>query len=290
VVAGGRRRTPGLRREELAILAGISVDYLTRIEQGREPAPSSSVVASLASALRLDASERRHLVALASLNRQQALCPPTPSETTPSPTVEAILDRLQPLPAVVLEAWLDVRAWNAGYWHLMSLIGLFDHTPPNVLRSLFLAPSTRLAFRDWATVSRQLVGVLRSASANCHAVERAGELAAELGEASPDFLQLWVDQPVEDRQHGLHRLTHPVVGDMDLEFEVLALAGDSGQHLLVYRPINRASEDRLHRLERIGRPVEGSTAVTGWSAAGFDPDSAGEGGPRRRPGSAGSRR
>src|SRR4051794_22095289 len=127
----GRRRTPGLRREEVATLAGVSIDYLVRLEQGRDSNPSASVIAALAAALRLTDEERTHLGTLAQLSNSQELCPSVlPSLTEVAPTLRTLLDRLDPTPAFLVSPINDVLAWNPAWERVAAPLGMVDGEPP----------------------------------------------------------------------------------------------------------------------------------------------------------------
>lgn len=247
----GPRRTPGLRREEVALLAGISVDYLTRIEQGRERTPSPAVVAALADALQLDSGERQHLIALMSLQAQPELCGAAPQRTPVGPATYKLLEQLQPMPAVVLEPWLEVLAWNQAYEQLMGPAGLFgeiEQTSPNLLRFLFASPSARTLYRDWMTVARDHVRGLRAALESCHTQSFIEQLVTALAADSPDFAGLWATQQVGIEHQGVHRLTHPEAGDLQLEYELLTIAGPNRRTVLAYQPADEPTREALQRL------------------------------------------
>ncbi|MEV4089742.1 helix-turn-helix transcriptional regulator [Nonomuraea fuscirosea] len=161
---GGRRRTPGLRRSELATVAGVSVEYLTRLEQGRDRNPSVGVLVSLADALRLTPQERihlRHLVKVTSGG--MALCPSggQASPRTVRPTVRALLDRLEPAPAVLLNRLGDVLAHTTGFERLHGPAGLLEHDLPNLTRFVFSDARARTAYPDWDRVADELAATLK---------------------------------------------------------------------------------------------------------------------------------
>jgi transcriptional regulator with XRE-family HTH domain len=154
----GRRRTPGLRREEVATLAGVSIDYLVRLEQGRDTRPSPSVIAALADALRLDDEQRRQLYTLAVVSQSAELCPAArPLARAVSPTVTALLERLDPTPAFVVGPSNDVLAWNAAWEKLVRPLGMLDGELPNLARYVFLHPSARGVYRDWEAAADEQV-------------------------------------------------------------------------------------------------------------------------------------
>jgi transcriptional regulator with XRE-family HTH domain len=168
----GRRRTPGLRREEVATLAGVSIDYLIRLEQGRDTRPSANVVAALAGALRLDDDDRRRLYTLAMLSQSQELCPSTqPLARSVAPTVSALLERLSPLPAFVVGPFSDVLAWNHEWESLVGPLGMFETDAPNLARHVFLHPAAR-SVRQRPTSKWAAYGPPRSAAVTMTASRR----------------------------------------------------------------------------------------------------------------------
>jgi transcriptional regulator with XRE-family HTH domain len=265
IPGGGRRRTPGLRREEVAMLAGISVDYLVRLEQGRDRSPSASVLAALSDALRLDADERRHVLTLVARSTQPEMCP---SPLPPSPLSAhslALLERLEPTPAFIAEPSGDVVSWNRAYRRLMDAAGLFDREPPNLLRHTFLHPASRSLYRDWGAVAREQVAGLRAAATRCTVGRSLDGLIGELSVASAEFARLWAQHEVHERRRGVDRVVHPVAGPMDLAFEVLLLPDRGDRRLTTYLPADGASAIALEHVlgardGRVGalRLVEGS--------------------------------
>lgn len=226
------RRNPGLRREELAALAGVSVDYYTRIEQGRETAPSDSVLDALARALRLTDDEHAHLLGLAdrTAGRTPRRRPAAPRPAGPG--LLLMLDSLRPSPAYVLNEVNDVLAANAEGLALMS--GLADWAPGqrNTIRYTFLHPAARTVFADWARVARNSVAQLHTAELT--APEAAAALVAELSAASGEFAELWRRHEVLVKRGGETAFRHPVIGPLTLASEVLTTAGD-GRRMLVYQ-------------------------------------------------------
>ena len=250
---GTRRRTPGLRREELAMLAGISVDYLVRLEQGRERNPSQSVLASLALALRLEESERLHLGRLGSLSlRHPGLCPTVATGAVDDGTL-AVLDGMTRSPAFVLDVSTRVLAWNDTYQLLMAPTGLLDASPPNLLRYTFLDERSRTVFADWAAVAREQVGNLRHAATTCSEDPSIKELVGELTAGSDEFARLWSEHDVTQKTRGEKHLVHPVVGPLNLRFEVLLLPDSPFRRLVVYVPADAAATAALGRLADVDR-------------------------------------
>lgn len=227
------RRTPGLRREELAALAGVSVDYYIRIEQGREKAPSDAILGALAKALRLSADEHAHLLGLA--DQVAGRTPRRPSATGPrpaSPGLRLLLESVRPSPAYVLDEINDLLAANPEGLALMP--GLDDWPPGqrNTIRYTFLHPAARTVFADWDRVAANSLAHLRTAE--LAAPDRTAALVAGLSEASAEFAALWHRHDVRTKRGGATDFHHPVIGRVTLANEVLSPAGES-QRLLVYQ-------------------------------------------------------
>ncbi|WP_189963225.1 helix-turn-helix transcriptional regulator [Streptomyces violascens] len=245
-LAGGpRRRTPGLRREEVAQLAGMSADYYTRLEQRRGSHPSRQMLTALARALRLDDAERDHLFHLADEE------PPRPGVSSGHvrPGLLMILDRLHDLPASVYSDWGEVLAQNT-----MSVALTGDYTGTNVIRRWFTDPATRLItppdHREMH--SRAHVAGLRAIAAARPDDPGPAALVAELRAGSAEFEELWRAHDVVVRRPSPKRFLHPVVGTLDLDCEVLVGDGHD-QQLIVHsaRPGTQTCE-RLELLRVIG--------------------------------------
>jgi transcriptional regulator with XRE-family HTH domain len=258
---GTRRRTPGLRRAELATLAGISVEYLVRLEQGRDRHPSAQVLAALADALRLSGDERHHLrlLAKAAGGDGHLLCPAgeAPARSV-RPTVRALLDRLEPAPAFVINRLSDVLASTAGFASLAGPLGLLDAEPPSLVRFVFTDARARAAYPDWDRVADELAANLRLESS--HGDRHAAELVEELTiTAGAPFTDRLAAPPIVPRRTGVERLVHPDVGELRLAYETLELPDD--QRLVVYLPADQATSATLDRLA--GRQPGALRAVTG---------------------------
>ncbi|MFA1538932.1 helix-turn-helix transcriptional regulator [Actinomadura monticuli] len=226
------RRNPGLRREELAALAGVSVDYYTRIEQGRETAPSDSVLDALARALRLSDDEHAHLLGLAdrTAGRTPRRRPPAPRPARPG--LLLMLESLRPSPAYVLNEVNDVLAANAEGLALMHGLGDWPPGRRNTIRYTFLHPDARSVFADWDRVARNSVAHLHTAELT--APEPAAALVGELRSASDPFAELWRRHEVMVKRGGETAFRHPVIGPLTLAHEVLATTAD-GQRMMVYQ-------------------------------------------------------
>lgn len=246
--SGPRRRTPGLRRAELATLAGVSVDYLIRIEQGRDTNPSPQVVASLAHVLGLSEDEMAHLRHLVVASQSTELCPGHRAAAQQvRPTVQALLDRLDPTPAVVLNHLSDLLAWTDGYAALMGPLGVLEAPRPNLVAYTFTDDRAGQAFPDWRDVAAQMAAAL-------HAEQRAPDddarsfarhLAEEAGDA---FSDVWSAVAVAPRRSGVQAVAHPDVGVLRLAFEVLDLPDPDRQRLVTYLPADEATATGLDRL------------------------------------------
>ncbi|MEU6099712.1 helix-turn-helix domain-containing protein [Streptomyces flaveolus] len=248
--AGPRRRTPGLRRAELATLAGVSVEYLTRLEQGRDRHPSAQVLGALADALNLSLSNR---MVLRRLTKEAdggdpllcAAAPPLGREARP--TVRAVLDRLEPAPAAVLNWIGDVLAHTAGYARLTGPLGLLDAEQPNLLRHLFTDERARDAYPEWDRVADDLVARLRHNAPlrDPYVAELADELTVTAG---AEFTDRFADLALTPRRVGTQRVKHPEAGPLDLLHETLALPED-GQWILVHLPADDATAAALDLLD-----------------------------------------
>jgi transcriptional regulator with XRE-family HTH domain len=243
---GRTRRTPGLRREEVAELAGVSVDYVVRLEQGRGLHPSPEVLEALARALRLTDDERAYLFDLA---QQRPVTRPRPVDQEPGLLARLVHD-LSPLPCMLLNHRFDILAWN----HEMAGLMLdFDALPDEQRNSLwlcFLHPDFRDFFRDREQVLREGIADLRAAWA-AHSSDAALDgLVAELTARSEDFVRMWGMRDVKVNGRGRKRLRHPRVGPLTIDFEVLNPLQDPDQRLVIYRAADAASQAALDAIAR----------------------------------------
>lgn len=242
---GGRRRTAGLRREEVAQRAHISATWYTWLEQGRGGAPSARVLDSLATALMMTEAEREHLF-LVGLGH-----PPKvrhPSREGISGRLQRLLDALPLMPATVATATWDIIGWNRAA--RMALTD-YDALPPearNILRRMFLDPVTRGAQRDWEPVARFLVATFRAETARSGETARAAELVAELSASSPDFVRLWSENDVTITGEGAKTIRHAAAGELTFEFSSFAIDGRPDLRLLIYVPADAATQDKMRRL------------------------------------------
>ncbi|MQA11572.1 MAG: helix-turn-helix domain-containing protein [Pseudonocardiaceae bacterium] len=257
---GPRRRTPGLRRAELATLAGISVDYLIRLEQGRDRHPSAQVIGALAEAMRL-AMDERWLLHTAAKGTSGGLCPEAPAPASSvRPTVQALLDRLEPSPAVLLNRLSDVLAYTTGYQQLTGPVGILDSEPANLVRFVFTDGRARAAYPEWEHVADEQVANLKMASSgdDPHVTGLADELTVTAGSSFSDRLRAPARVP---KRTGVERLAHPDVGELRLAYEVLELPDADTQRLVAYLPADEATSAAMDRLAR--RQPGALRAVTG---------------------------
>ncbi|NTW38364.1 MAG: helix-turn-helix domain-containing protein [Cellulomonadaceae bacterium] len=245
---GGSRRVKGLRRTEVAQLAGVSVEYYTQLERGSVRGASEGVLNAVAGALQLDEAERTHLFDLARAKNASGAAPRRPSVASVRPSVQRILDT-QSSPAWVVNGRGDIVATNQLGRALHA--PLFDDParPVNFARSRFLNPMAADFFRDWDAAARDTVAVLRAEAAK-HPYDRAlTDLIGELSTRSQEFRTLWAAHDVRLHQTGIKRLHHPVVGDLDLNYERLDLPADPGLSLFVYTAASgSASQEALDLL------------------------------------------
>ncbi|MFF5140123.1 helix-turn-helix transcriptional regulator [Streptomyces sp. NPDC013157] len=227
----GLRRTPGLRREELATLAGVSIDYYTRLERGRETRPSPSVVDSLARALQLQEEEHEHLQRLAARTAPE---PPTAPSRTVRPGVRLLLENLRPSPAYVLSRTLDILAANPGGLHLYAGIENWPAKQRNLARYYFLHPAAREVFPEWETRIRGCVARLRALAGTDPDAPDLAQLLGELLLKSADFARLWERYDVRPHRPGTKRFHHPQVGDVTLGYQTMQLEGTPGHRLVAY--------------------------------------------------------
>jgi transcriptional regulator with XRE-family HTH domain len=244
----GRRRTPGLRREEVATLAGISIDYLVRLEQGRDTRPSPSVIAALADALRLDDDQRRQFSTLALMSQNTELCPgPRPLAREVAPTVTALLDRLDTTPAFVVGPANDVLAWNAAWEQLVRPLGMLDGAVPNLARHVFLHPDARTVYPDWGAAADEQISRLRAANARWGEDDAFTALMDELRTA-PEFIERWSIFAATEKRRGTTRIVHPDLGRLRFNYEVLLLPDDlDEQRLITWLPADDATALALAR-------------------------------------------
>lgn len=245
---GGNRRVPGLRREEVAMLAGVSVDYYVRLERGDLAGASESVLDSLARTLQLDDAEREYLFDLA---RAAGPAPRRVSKpkTSVRPAVQQVLDAIGDAPAWVRNGRHDILAANRLARALYSPVFDDPRRPVNTTRFAYLNPAAREFWRDYDQITHDAAAMLRlEAGRNPHDPELI-KLVGELSTQSELFRERWASRDVKFHRSGLKRLHHPVVGDLDLNYESMDLPSEPGLVLNVYTaPADSASADALKLL------------------------------------------
>lgn len=249
----GARRVPGLRREEVARLAGVSTDYYIRLEQGRNIHPSRTVLEAVSRALRLSSSEHEHMMDLLEH------CAGGARSTVPAgaqgvrPALRQLLDAMGDVPALVLGRRSDVLAGNRLAFLLFADFPALPASERNLARWIILDPAARELFRDWKSVAAEAVGALRLDVGRHPNDAQANQLVGELAVQSEQFRQWWAGHRVATRSAGSVRLHHPAVGDLELNFENLALPDDPDQTLRVYSArAGSPSADALALLRSLG--------------------------------------
>lgn len=227
--AGERRRVAGLRREELAALAGVSVDYYVRLEQGRGAHPSASVLDAIARALELDETETAYLHGLVARPARRRRRPPAERAR---PEVEAVV-RAITNPAFVLGRRMDVLAWNHAAAALIGDFGAMPVHERNMVRHAF-DPATRDFYVDWEQIAQESVGYLRLAAADDPDDPRLAELVGELSLRSPQFARWWASHKVREKGRGIKRIRHPLVGEVEVTYETFRVEADPDQRLVIY--------------------------------------------------------
>lgn len=248
---GGRRRVPGLRREEVALVAGVSSEYYKRLERGNALGVSEAVVDGISRALQLDEAEHAHLNDLiraanagASPQRRR---PSRKSQLTPS--MQQTIDAMSTVPVFMQNGRLDAVAVNRLGRALFSEM-LDDAGPPaNAARFIFLDPRAQTFYRDWDGQTRQIVATLRAEAGRSPHDRPLSDLVGELSTRSDLFRQLWGAHDVREHRTGLKNVHHPVVGDLDLTFQVMDLAADRGLQMIIFSAEpGSATQERLQLL------------------------------------------
>ena len=238
-IAAGRRRTPGLRREEVAQRANISPTWYTWLEQGRGGNPSASVLDRIAEALTLTAIEREHVFMLG-LGRLPEVR--YRASDTITPRLQRLLDVLAYSPAIVRTATWDIVAWN-----LAAAVALTDYgalPPPqrNLLRMLFCDPRARAAQADWEAVARFVVATFRAEATRAGANVEIAPLVEELSQLSPEFASMWRDNNVQTHGDGTKRLHHPELGWIAYEYSTFAVDARPDLSMIVFNPMTPADQ------------------------------------------------
>jgi transcriptional regulator with XRE-family HTH domain len=240
--AGGRRRTPGLRREEVAQRSNISPTWYTWLEQGRGGAPSADVLDRLATGLMLTEPEREHLFILG-LGR-----PPEVRYRAVdgvSPRLQRVLDAFGASPAIIKTATWDVVGWNRAAAAVLTDYSKLPVGQRNILRMIFADSRVRAVQEDWRSVARYVVGAFRADAARAGGGDEADRLVEELSQQSPEFAAMWRDNEVLAGAEGIKRLHHPELGLLELEFSGFAVDGRPELGMVVYNPVTSADAERI---------------------------------------------
>ena len=241
-----RRRTPGLRREEVAQRANISPTWYAWLEQGRGGAPSADVLDRIARALMLTDVEREHLFLLGLGRPPEARYRKSEGVT---PRLQRVLDALHPSPALLRTATWDVVAWNRAATVLLMDYGSLPPEQRNMLRFVFLDPRARAAHYDWDSVARLVVGAFRLDAARAGAAADVEPLVDELSRLSPEFKTMWRDNDMPvGHGDGVKHVRHPVLGAIGFEFSAFAVDGRTDLSLLVYNPMTAEDAGRIASL------------------------------------------
>lgn len=244
-LAAGRRRTPGLRREEVAQRANISPTWYTWLEQGRGGAPSAAVLDRIATGMMLTEPEREHLFMLGLGRPPEVHYKPVDGVT---PRLQRVLDALEVSPALIKTATWDVIAWNRAAAAVLKDYSELPREQRNILRLMFGSAHARSAQDDWESVARFVVGAFRADAVRAGASEEITRLVDELSRTSPDFERMWRDNDVVAHGEGLKRLRHPDLGLLELEFSVFAVDGRPELGMVVYNPVTDADAERIRSL------------------------------------------
>lgn len=241
----GRRRTPGLRREEVAQRANISPTWYTWLEQGRGGAPSADVLNRIAVGLMLTEVEREHLFMLG-LGRPPEVRYRAADGVTPR--LQRLLDAFEVSPALIKTAAWDVVAWNRAAAAVLTDYATLEPPERNILKLIFGPSRSRTAQADWTDMARFVVAAFRADAARAGAVSEIADLVAELSAASPEFEAMWRDNEVRIHGEGTKHLNHPIAGPIALEFSSFAVDARPDLGLIVYNPLTADDASRIRSL------------------------------------------
>jgi transcriptional regulator with XRE-family HTH domain len=257
--SGFRRRTPGLRREEVALLAGVGTTWYTWLEQGRDVRPSPEVLAALADALRLGPAERRHLFILS--DRPAPRARPGELERVDA-ALRRMLDSLTAQPALVLGRRWDILAWNRAADSIWGPYDRLQGDERNMLNLVFADPDHRRLLVDWEVVAKSAIAMFRGDYARYAGDADFERLVARLTRLSPEFAVWWLRREVAEPLSGRKRLDHPRVGLMEFEYSSFSVGDQPDMKLIVFTPLEIDGTDRkLARLLAKGSPRRASSRV-----------------------------
>lgn len=257
-LAQGRRRTPGLRREEVAQLANISPVWYTWLEQGRGGAPSVEVLNRIAKGLLLTEPEREHLFLLGRGHPPDVRFKPAEGI---SPRLQRILDALELSPAIIRTSTWDVVGWNRAAAVVLTDYGALPVEERNILRLVFCNPRVRSAQDDWDSIARFVVGAFRADVTRAGANSEAARLVEELSRRSPEFEALWRDNDIRVYGEGVKRLRHATAGLIELEYSGFTVDGRSDLGMVVYHPASDNDAGKIRAL--LAQPALASGTTTG---------------------------
>jgi len=240
--SGARRRTPGLRREEVAQRANISPTWYTWLEQGRGGAPSADVLDRIARALMLTDVEREHLFLLGLGHPPEVRYRKSEGIT---PRLQRVIDALEYSPAIIRTAIWDVVAWNRAAATVLTDYGKLPPEERNILRLIFCNPRVRDIQFDWESVARFVVGVFRADAARAGAGKQIEAFVEELSRRSPDFEAMWRSREVHAYGEGTKRIRHPLLGPLSFEYSTFAVDGRPDLGLVIYHPASAEDIDRI---------------------------------------------
>lgn len=250
-----RRRTPGLRREELALLAGIGVTWYTRLEQGREITVSTQVLESLARVLRLDIAERNHLFILA---REQVPADPYPLTGIVGPVLQSIVDALGIYPAQIVNPRWDIVAWNQAVCRVFTDFGALPARERNILRFIFTNPSRRILFVDWEREAQGVLAMFRSSTERYVGEPWFQSLVADLQRESMEFREWWSRHDIQGVHTGQKELEHPLVGRLALQSTSFQVVDAPDLRMIVSTPLPEA--DTAKKLAQLTEPIHAQFA------------------------------
>jgi transcriptional regulator with XRE-family HTH domain len=245
-----RRRTPGLRREEVAQRANISPTWYTWLEQGRGGAPSADVLDRIARALMLTDVEREHLFLLGLGHPPEVRYRKDEGVT---PRLQRVLNALEPSPALIRTAIWDVVAWNQAATVMFTDYSALPVEQRNILRFVFLDPKVRAAQDDWDSVARFVVGAFRVDAARAGAAEEVEPLVSELCRLSPEFKAMWQDNDVRTHGEVVKHIRHAVLGPLAVEYSAFAVDGRSDLTMVIYNPTTPADAEKIRSLSDSAR-------------------------------------
>jgi transcriptional regulator with XRE-family HTH domain len=250
---GGRRRVPGLRREEVALVAGMSAEYYKRLERGNAAGVSDAVIDGVSRALQLDDAEHAHLHDLIRAANVGARAPQRrrpPRKTQLTAGIRQTIDAMSTVPVFVQNGRLDAVATNRLGAALFSEMLDDPHLPANAARFIFLDPRAQTFYREWDSQARQIVAVLRAEAGRSPYDRQLSDLVGELSTRSDLFRRLWGAHDVREHRTGLKLVHHPVVGDLDLTFQAMDLAAERGLQMVVFSA--ESGSPSAERLQLLG--------------------------------------